>query len=98
MLELTMKLDQDVLSALRRSPDEFANEMRGARSQPDQLLRQAYSSNFSAKKTCFRMLKLHYRAPAKSMRAGPPLRRLMCRVLTVPSPARDHQTESAARF
>ena len=23
-----MKLDQDVLSALRRSPDEFANEMR----------------------------------------------------------------------
>jgi hypothetical protein len=28
MLELTMKLDQDVLSALRRSPDEFANEMR----------------------------------------------------------------------
>jgi predicted HTH domain antitoxin len=28
MLERTMKLDQDVLSALRRSPDEFANEMR----------------------------------------------------------------------
>jgi predicted HTH domain antitoxin len=28
MLEITMKLDQDVLSALRRSPDEFANEMR----------------------------------------------------------------------
>lgn len=25
-----MKLDQDVLSALRRSPDEFANEMRAA--------------------------------------------------------------------
>lgn len=23
-----MKLDEDVLSALRRSPDEFANEMR----------------------------------------------------------------------
>jgi predicted HTH domain antitoxin len=28
MLEITMKLDQDVLSALRRSPDEFANKMR----------------------------------------------------------------------
>jgi len=28
MLEITMKLDQDVLSALRRSPDELANEMR----------------------------------------------------------------------
>lgn len=28
MLEITMKLDQDILSALRRSPDEFANEMR----------------------------------------------------------------------
>jgi predicted HTH domain antitoxin len=28
MLEITMKLDEDVLSALRRSPDEFANEMR----------------------------------------------------------------------
>ena len=28
MLEITLKLDQDVLSALRRSPDEFANEMR----------------------------------------------------------------------
>ena len=28
MLEITMKLDQDVLSALRRPPDEFANEMR----------------------------------------------------------------------
>ena len=28
MMEITMKLDQDVLSALRRSPDEFANEMR----------------------------------------------------------------------
>jgi hypothetical protein len=27
MLEITMKLDQDVLSALRRSPDEFPNEM-----------------------------------------------------------------------
>jgi len=46
MLEITMKLDQDVLSALRRSPDEFANEMRGARSQPDQLLRQAYFLQF----------------------------------------------------
>ena len=28
MLEITVKLDQDVLSALRRSPDEFANKMR----------------------------------------------------------------------
>ena len=28
MMEITMKLDHDVLSALRRSPDEFANEMR----------------------------------------------------------------------
>lgn len=28
MMEITMKLDQDVLSALRRSPAEFANEMR----------------------------------------------------------------------
>ena len=28
MLEITMKRDEDVLSALRRSPDEFANEMR----------------------------------------------------------------------
>ena len=28
MLEITMKLDQDVLSALRRSPDEFASKMR----------------------------------------------------------------------
>ena len=28
MLEITMKLDQDLLSALRRSPDQFANEMR----------------------------------------------------------------------
>jgi predicted HTH domain antitoxin len=28
MLEITLLLDQDVLSALRRSPDEFANEMR----------------------------------------------------------------------
>jgi predicted HTH domain antitoxin len=28
MMEIRMKLDQDVLSALRRSPDEFANEMR----------------------------------------------------------------------
>jgi predicted HTH domain antitoxin len=28
MMEITMKLDEDVLSALRRSPDEFANEMR----------------------------------------------------------------------
>ena len=28
MLEITLKLDEDVLSALRRSPDEFANEMR----------------------------------------------------------------------
>jgi hypothetical protein len=28
MFEMTMKLDQDVLSALRLSPDEFANEMR----------------------------------------------------------------------
>ena len=28
MLEITMKLHEDVLSALRRSPDEFANEMR----------------------------------------------------------------------
>jgi len=27
MLEITIKLDQDVLSALRRSPEEFANEM-----------------------------------------------------------------------
>ena len=28
MMEITMKLDEGVLSALRRSPDEFANEMR----------------------------------------------------------------------
>jgi predicted HTH domain antitoxin len=28
MLEITMKPDQDVLSALRRSPDEFAYKMR----------------------------------------------------------------------
>jgi predicted HTH domain antitoxin len=28
MMEITMKLDNDVLSALRRSPDEFASEMR----------------------------------------------------------------------
>jgi predicted HTH domain antitoxin len=28
MLEITVKLDNDVLSALRRSPTEFANEMR----------------------------------------------------------------------
>ena len=28
MVEITMKLDEDVLSALRRSPSEFANEMR----------------------------------------------------------------------
>jgi hypothetical protein len=28
MLEIRMKLDEDVLSALRRSPNEFANEMR----------------------------------------------------------------------
>ena len=28
MMEITMKLEPDVLSALRRSPDEFANEMR----------------------------------------------------------------------
>ena len=27
-MEITVKLEQDVLSALRRSPDEFANEMR----------------------------------------------------------------------
>lgn len=28
MMEITIKLDEDVLSALRRSPTEFANEMR----------------------------------------------------------------------
>ena len=28
MLEITMKLDEEVLSALRRSPDEFASKMR----------------------------------------------------------------------
>ena len=28
MMEIRMKLDHDVFSALRRSPDEFANEMR----------------------------------------------------------------------
>ncbi len=28
MMEITIKLDEDVLSALRRSPSEFANEMR----------------------------------------------------------------------
>ena len=28
MMEITMKLDEDVLSALRHSPDEFANDMR----------------------------------------------------------------------
>jgi predicted HTH domain antitoxin len=27
MMEITMKLDEDVLSALRRSPSEFAREM-----------------------------------------------------------------------
>ena len=27
-MEITMKLDQDVFSALRRSPDEFASQMR----------------------------------------------------------------------
>lgn len=28
MMDITMKLDEDVLSSLRRSPAEFANEMR----------------------------------------------------------------------
>lgn len=28
MMEITMKLDEGVFSALRRSPDEFANQMR----------------------------------------------------------------------
>jgi len=28
MMEITMKLDEGVFSALRRSPDEFASEMR----------------------------------------------------------------------
>ena len=28
MMEIKMKLDQNVLSALRRSPEEFANKMR----------------------------------------------------------------------
>ena len=28
MMEITMKLDEDVLTALRRSPYEFANDMR----------------------------------------------------------------------
>lgn len=28
MMEITMKLDEGVFSALRRSPDEFANHMR----------------------------------------------------------------------
>jgi predicted HTH domain antitoxin len=28
MIEITMKLDEDVLSALRCSPNEFANQMR----------------------------------------------------------------------
>jgi predicted HTH domain antitoxin len=28
MMEITMKLDEDMLSALRRSPNEFAREMR----------------------------------------------------------------------
>ena len=28
MMEITMKLDEDVLSALGRSPDEFANDLR----------------------------------------------------------------------
>jgi len=28
MVEIIMKMDEDVLSALRRSPDEFANKMR----------------------------------------------------------------------
>jgi predicted HTH domain antitoxin len=28
MMEITMNLDEDVLSALRRSPSEFAREMR----------------------------------------------------------------------
>jgi predicted HTH domain antitoxin len=28
MMEITMKLDQNVLSALRRSPEEFASKMR----------------------------------------------------------------------
>jgi predicted HTH domain antitoxin len=30
MMEITMNLDKDVLSALRRSPEEFAREMRVA--------------------------------------------------------------------
>ena len=37
------------------------------------------------------MLKLRYRAPAKSMKAEPPIRELMWRLLTVLSPARDIQ-------
>jgi predicted HTH domain antitoxin len=28
MMEITMKVDEGVFSALRRSPDEFANQMR----------------------------------------------------------------------
>lgn len=28
MMEITMKLDEDVLSSLRRSPNEFARDMR----------------------------------------------------------------------
>ena len=28
MMEITLKLDEDVLSALRRSPEEFARELR----------------------------------------------------------------------
>jgi len=28
MIEITMKLDEDVLSSLRRSPNEFARDMR----------------------------------------------------------------------
>lgn len=28
MMEITLKLDEDVLNALRRSPDEFARELR----------------------------------------------------------------------
>jgi hypothetical protein len=34
-------------------------------------------------------LKLRYRAPAKSMRAEPPIREVRFRVLKMPSPVRD---------
>jgi len=75
MLEITMKLDQDVLSALRRSPDEFANEMRGARSQPDQLLRQSDFLSFLGEENMLPHVEAALSRARESMRADPPLPR-----------------------